>query len=366
MNATNKWMAAFRAADGVAPDISVAPPVAESAVCAVSPAPRTSYAGMGGFVGLDGRRERAAADHASAAFEPIGTNCAKYSAWTHEDWVAFFHERAGLAADDGISEPDVLSRAFEDCVEEWLRRQPQPEAPDRCAHCGRRDRKADPLAPFGTISTARWWLHPDCQPAWSVARRAAAVAALGAVGVTSHGILRQPPGANDNGGGAADGTPVPAVRAEPDAGGGQSMLQSSVFVAAPASELSAATSISPMLQDVVLSEEAETEGAGPAHPPRAARRRCCSLARAARALRRGRSPFRQWRGPSDLLFHAIVHYAQNHLPLTFGADDLRARIDHPRLAAEVQRMVAAGFLEEAGADTFRLVEKYRKQRSRRW
>ena len=107
----------------------------------------------------------------------------KVAAWDADDWRAFYDERAGVLAADGDLRPrDVEARAFECCVAEWLIRNPVRSDPGRCQACGVFD-ACDPLLPYGTTESGHTWLHGRCWPAWYQGRKAAAVAALKALGI---------------------------------------------------------------------------------------------------------------------------------------------------------------------------------------
>jgi hypothetical protein len=105
--------------------------------------------------------------------------------WSGEDWQAFFDERAGIAEFDGRLPEQAEARAFTCCVAEWLNRNREHSPADRCLHCGGAERAHDRLLPFGTESAGHSWLHSHCWSAWYAARRAEAVAVLGAMGIAT-------------------------------------------------------------------------------------------------------------------------------------------------------------------------------------
>jgi hypothetical protein len=106
------------------------------------------------------------------------------SGWLAEDWRAFFNEWAAIAEFDGaLPRHKAEARAFGACVCEWLNRNPARLSPGRCLGCGHAEHPHDPLLPFGTESSGHAWLHSCCWPAWHSARRAAAIAALAAMGI---------------------------------------------------------------------------------------------------------------------------------------------------------------------------------------
>src|SRR5215472_1420938 len=105
--------------------------------------------------------------------------------WSAEDWQAYFDERAGIAEfDGGLPRPEAEARAFECCVVEWLHRNFEPSPPGCCLACGGGDYAHDALLPHGIEPTGHVWLHSGCWPAWHAGRRAEAVAALKAMGIT--------------------------------------------------------------------------------------------------------------------------------------------------------------------------------------
>ena len=105
--------------------------------------------------------------------------------WSGEDWRSFFDERVGIAEfDGGLPRDKAEARAFARCAAEWLNRNPVRSPPGRCVGCGGSERSHDKLLPFGAEQTGDAWLHSRCWPAWLAARKAAAVAALAAMGIT--------------------------------------------------------------------------------------------------------------------------------------------------------------------------------------
>jgi hypothetical protein len=105
--------------------------------------------------------------------------------WSAEDWQAYFGERAGIAAfDGGLPRPEAEARAFACCVVEWLNRYFEPSPPGCCLACGGGDYAHDALLPHGTESIGHVWLHSRCWPSWHTGRRAEAVTALKAMGIT--------------------------------------------------------------------------------------------------------------------------------------------------------------------------------------
>ncbi len=104
--------------------------------------------------------------------------------WSIEAWQAYFDERAGIAEFDGsLPRAQAEAQAFAHCVAEWLNHNPVRSSPGLCLACGDGGHGHDPLLPIGTDRTGHAWLHRGCRPAWHQQRKAAAVAALGAVGI---------------------------------------------------------------------------------------------------------------------------------------------------------------------------------------
>lgn len=101
--------------------------------------------------------------------------------WSGEEWMAFFKKRASSAG--GLPREEAEARAFACCIVEWLSRNPVRSLPGRCLGCSDAEHAHDPLLPFGTETTGHAWLHSRCWPAWHSARKAAAIAALAAMGI---------------------------------------------------------------------------------------------------------------------------------------------------------------------------------------
>ena len=101
--------------------------------------------------------------------------------WEADDWHAYFGERAGFLEYD-CGEPCQVAeaRAFQDCVTEWLNRNPEPSPPRQCAWCGN---SGDVVVPYGCENDGRTWLHPNCWPEWMVSRRKQAKQALNDLGI---------------------------------------------------------------------------------------------------------------------------------------------------------------------------------------
>lgn len=106
--------------------------------------------------------------------------------WSAEDWQVFFDERAGIVEfDGGLPRAEAEAQAFACCIVEWLNRNPERSPAGRCLGCGDREHAHDPLLPYGVETAGHAWLHSRCWPAWYEARKAKAVAALAAMGITA-------------------------------------------------------------------------------------------------------------------------------------------------------------------------------------
>ena len=108
--------------------------------------------------------------------------------WSAEDWHAYFDERAGIAElDGGLPRDQADARALDCCNAEWLEHNPMRSPPGRCLGCGDGDHTNEPLVPFGTESAGHVWLHRGCWKAWYEGRKAAAMTALGEMGIHHRG-----------------------------------------------------------------------------------------------------------------------------------------------------------------------------------
>ena len=106
--------------------------------------------------------------------------------WSAEDWLAFYNDRLGIAEfDGGLPREEAEAHAFACCVVEWQNRNAVRSPAGRCHCCGQAEHAHDPPLPFGTESTGHAWLHSRCWPAWYEFRKAKAVAALAAMGITA-------------------------------------------------------------------------------------------------------------------------------------------------------------------------------------
>ena len=104
--------------------------------------------------------------------------------WTGNDWRTYFHERVAIAEQRfGLPPTDAEARAFDFCVVEWSNRQPTRSSPNCCCWCGGMKREDNVLLPFGTESVGHAWLHSACWRSWYEHRKAAAIAALTAMGI---------------------------------------------------------------------------------------------------------------------------------------------------------------------------------------
>jgi hypothetical protein len=101
-----------------------------------------------------------------------------------EEWRAYFEERAAIAEfNHGVPRRDAEACAFECCVIDWLNRSSERTSTGRCAACGGNESIYDAVLPYGLPSTGHVWIHSGCWPAWCASRRAAAIAALKAIGI---------------------------------------------------------------------------------------------------------------------------------------------------------------------------------------
>ena len=111
---------------------------------------------------------------------------ADHDAWTVEDWQALFEQHASIAEfGRGRSREQAKAAAFEACVAEWLNRHPCRLDPGRLRRSGEPDREGHAVVPFGTERQGHMWLHPECWRDWPFGRRAEAIRALSAMGLTA-------------------------------------------------------------------------------------------------------------------------------------------------------------------------------------
>jgi hypothetical protein len=105
--------------------------------------------------------------------------------WTAEDWRRRFEERANLAVHQHGMPPAAAERlAFERCVVEWLNVNPNPSLPGQCTWCGKPETVNAAVVPCGTEPGTHVWLHLECWSAWDYARKASAMTALKAMGLS--------------------------------------------------------------------------------------------------------------------------------------------------------------------------------------
>jgi hypothetical protein len=95
----------------------------------------------------------------------------------------FFEERAGIAEfDGGLERGQAEDYAFEQCVAEWLCRNPVRSLSGNCITCvGVHEDKSLPSR--NVEGTDRVWLHAYCGPVCHVGRQVEAVTALAALGI---------------------------------------------------------------------------------------------------------------------------------------------------------------------------------------
>jgi hypothetical protein len=104
-----------------------------------------------------------------------------------DDWRVYF-ERSMHFAEIRSDLPRSLAhaRAFACCLGEWMHRNPIRSPPGRCDLCGESN---DLLLPFLTGSSlenpGHTWLHDKCSRVWHQKRRATAVSALLAMGISA-------------------------------------------------------------------------------------------------------------------------------------------------------------------------------------
>jgi hypothetical protein len=100
--------------------------------------------------------------------------------WTASDWCAFFHERASIREYDGRqSRQEAERQALAETIEHWRAVHPMPPSGPEigCVHCGKG--ACDPnLVPHLASGKGALWLHTTCWPAFNLARREEALAAL--------------------------------------------------------------------------------------------------------------------------------------------------------------------------------------------
>lgn len=117
--------------------------------------------------------------------------CPPTCQWDAEDWRAFYGERAGIAEfDGGQSRREAEALAYATTLVEWVNANPPIGLlEDHCAGCG------EPLGAIGDDSVPvlagggahAWVHHGDCHRRFQAARKAEAVKALAAMGISSPG-----------------------------------------------------------------------------------------------------------------------------------------------------------------------------------
>jgi hypothetical protein len=105
--------------------------------------------------------------------------------WSAEDWQVFFDERAGIIDDGGLPRAEAEAQAFACCVVEWLNRNPERSPAGCCLGCGDREYAHDPLLPYGVEPAGHVWPHSRCGPPGTRPRKAKAVSALAALGISA-------------------------------------------------------------------------------------------------------------------------------------------------------------------------------------
>jgi hypothetical protein len=103
-------------------------------------------------------------------------------------WRCLLEEKADLVERvRGLARIEAMREAYKIVLAEWLNRQPVrtgDAANNRCLWCGKFEKSAGDLRPFGSDARGVAWLHPDvCWRLWKEKRRAGAVAALQEIGI---------------------------------------------------------------------------------------------------------------------------------------------------------------------------------------
>ena len=106
--------------------------------------------------------------------------------WNAEDWGVSFEERAAIAVHDGgLPRHAAEAQAFQCSITDWMNKNPPPSSdPERCAQCDQPMTSHEAL-PFLTGGGGHVWLHGRCHDDWMERRRAAAIEALAALGITA-------------------------------------------------------------------------------------------------------------------------------------------------------------------------------------
>ena len=103
--------------------------------------------------------------------------------WTANDWVVFFHKRAGIAQHDGgLSKDDAEGFAYDACLVAWQNHNPEPSKPGSCAHCGGAEVTETTLIPV-LAGDAHTWLHDGCHRQWMARQKDRATSALAEIGI---------------------------------------------------------------------------------------------------------------------------------------------------------------------------------------
>ena len=105
--------------------------------------------------------------------------------WDATDWRTYFDERAAIAEFDGrFARPEAEVLAFEFCLGEWLSQNTVYSPTDHCHQCAGTDEPNGSPVPVGLAGTGEVWLHTRCVAAWCTSRKADALLALAAMGIT--------------------------------------------------------------------------------------------------------------------------------------------------------------------------------------
>jgi hypothetical protein len=127
------------------------------------------------------------AEGAFGTFGTFGKPRRSGNAWSSDDWMAFYDERAAIVEHDGgATRKDAETAAYEHCLIEWLNQHAEPTEPHAgCAWCKRPESNSAAIIPFGAGSSGRTWLHHECWQHWHGQRRQRAMEALAEVGIAN-------------------------------------------------------------------------------------------------------------------------------------------------------------------------------------
>jgi hypothetical protein len=103
-------------------------------------------------------------------------------------WRCLLEEKTDLVERvRGLPRIEAVREAYNIVLAEWLNCQPvraRDAANNRCLWCGKFEKSAGDLRPFGSDARGVAWLHPDvCWRLWMEKRSTEAVAALQEIGI---------------------------------------------------------------------------------------------------------------------------------------------------------------------------------------